>query len=43
MFKSVGDNTSFLLGLEFRKPSNISIGDNSIINKNVLLDGRVVY
>ena len=40
MFKSVGDNTSFLLGLEFRKPSNISIGDNSIINKNVLLDGR---
>jgi len=28
------------MGVEFRKGKNISIGNNSIINKNVLLDGR---
>ena len=39
-FKSVGKNTNFLIGVEFRKPSNISIGNNSVINKKVLLDGR---
>ena len=39
-FKSVGNNTNFLMGIEFRKPSNISIGNNSVINKKVLLDGR---
>src|SRR6266498_4023205 len=38
--KSVGTNTNFLMGVEFRKGKNISIGNNSIINKNVLLDGR---
>lgn len=39
-FKKVGKQTNFLMGLEFRKPKNISIGDNCVINKNVLLDGR---
>ena len=38
--KSVGKQTNFLIGLEFRKPKNISIGFNSVINKRVLLDGR---
>ncbi|QNM87033.1 acyltransferase [Polaribacter pectinis] len=39
-FKSIGNNTNFLMGLEFRNPKNISIGSNSVVNKNVLLDGR---
>ena len=39
-FKSVGKQTNFLIGLEFRKAKNISIGNNSVINKRVLLDGR---
>ena len=38
--KSVGKHTNFLIGLEFRIAKNISIGDNSVINKRVLLDGR---
>ncbi len=37
---SLGENTSFLVGVEFRNGKNISIGNNSIINKKVLLDGR---
>lgn len=37
---SLGKNTSFLMGVEFRNGKNISIGNNSIINKRVLLDGR---
>ena len=28
------------MGVEFRKPRNISIGSNTVINKKVLLDGR---
>ena len=39
-FNYVGDNASFLMGLEFRNPKNISVGSSSVINKNVLLDGR---
>jgi acetyltransferase-like isoleucine patch superfamily enzyme len=39
-FKSVGNRTNFLMGIEFREPKNISIGSNSVINKRVLLDGR---
>ena len=39
-FKSVGNSTNFLMGIEFREPKNISIGSNSVINKRVLLDGR---
>jgi len=39
-FKSVGRSTNFLMGVEFRQPKNISIGNNSVVNKRVLLDGR---
>jgi maltose O-acetyltransferase len=39
-FAKVGKNTNFLMGIEFRKPKNISVGSNSVINKRVLLDGR---
>lgn len=39
-FKKVGNKTSFLIGVEFRNPKNISIGDNTVVNKKVLLDGR---
>ncbi|WP_051605821.1 DapH/DapD/GlmU-related protein [Polaribacter sp. Hel_I_88] len=28
------------MGLEFRNSKNISIGNNCVVNKNVLLDGR---
>lgn len=38
--KSVGRQTNFLMGLEIRKGKNISIGNNCVINKKVLLDGR---
>lgn len=38
--KSVGTQTNFLMGLEIRKGKNISIGNNCVINKKVLLDGR---
>ena len=36
----VGANTNFLMGVEIRKGKNVSIGNNSVVNKNVLLDGR---
>jgi len=36
----LGKDTYFLMGVEFRKGKNISIGDNCAINKGVLLDGR---
>ena len=39
-FESVGKNSSFLIGVEFRNPKNISVGRNSVINSRVLLDGR---
>jgi len=38
--KSIGRQTNFLMGLEIRKGKNISIGNNCVINKKVLLDGR---
>ncbi|RPD91733.1 acyltransferase [Aureibaculum marinum] len=38
--KKVGQHTNFLMGVEFRSPKNIVIGDNSVVNKKVLLDGR---
>ncbi|WKK67358.1 acyltransferase [Lutimonas zeaxanthinifaciens] len=38
--KHVGKSTNFLMGIELRVPKNISVGNNSVINKNVLLDGR---
>ncbi len=37
---AVGIHTNFLMGVVFRKGKNISVGNNSIINENVLLDGR---
>ncbi|HRI19359.1 MAG TPA: acyltransferase, partial [Panacibacter sp.] len=37
---SLGQNVGFLLGVEVRNGKNISIGNNTIINKKVLLDGR---
>ncbi len=36
----VGRQSNFLMGLEIRKAENITIGDNCVINKRVLLDGR---
>jgi acetyltransferase-like isoleucine patch superfamily enzyme len=39
-FSHLGKSTNFLMGLEFRNPKNISIGQNSVVNKKVLLDGR---
>lgn len=39
-FAEVGTNTNFLMGLKFRSPGNIRIGDNSVVNASVLLDGR---
>src|SRR6266498_4763977 len=38
--KSVGRATNFLMGVQFRKGKNISIGNNTVINEKVLLDGR---
>lgn len=36
----VGKNNSFLMGVQFRNPRNIFIGDNNVFNQRVLLDGR---
>jgi maltose O-acetyltransferase len=38
--KSVGKGTNFLIGVQFKKGKNISVGNNSVINEKVLLDGR---
>ena len=38
--KHIGSHTNFLMGVELRVPKNISIGNNSVINKRVLLDAR---
>lgn len=35
-----GKNVNFLLGCKFRQVKNIKIGDNVVLNANVLLDGR---
>lgn len=40
LLKKIGKKTTFLMGLEIRNGKNISIGNNCVINKNVLLDGR---
>ena len=40
LLKKIGTHNSFLMGVQFRNPRNIIIGDNCIINKNVMLDGR---
>lgn len=36
----MGKNTNFLLKCEFRQVKNIELGDNCVLNKKVLLDGR---
>lgn len=36
----LGKGSSFLMGVEFRNPKNILIGDHCVINTRVLLDGR---
>lgn len=38
--ENIGAQCSFLMGLELKNAKNISIGSNSILNKNVLLDAR---
>lgn len=40
LLNKIGKQTNFLMGLEIRKGKNISIGNNCVINKKVLLDGR---
>ena len=37
---NVGKNSNFLMGVEMRNRKNIFIGENTIVNKKVLLDGR---
>lgn len=39
-FKSLGVNSSLLMGITVLNPENIIIGRNSVVNKGVLLDGR---
>ena len=39
-FKSVGKKVCLLRNLDIRKPRNIEIGSDVVINKRVLLDGR---
>lgn len=38
--RELGKQTNFLMHVEFRKGKNISVGNNCVINKRVLLDGR---
>jgi maltose O-acetyltransferase len=38
--KKVGKRTIILRNIEVRKPQNVSIGNGTVINKRVLLDGR---
>lgn len=40
LLKSRGNQVEICRNVEFRIPGNISIGSNTSINKNVLLDGR---
>lgn len=40
LFKRIGSGNGFLIGVRFRNPRNISIGNNNIFNGDVLLDGR---
>lgn len=40
IINKMGKNASILRNVEFVHPKNISIGDNSVINSKVLLDGR---
>ena len=40
MLGKMGRAPSVLMGLEVRAPENIEIGDNVVLNRGVLLDGR---
>ena len=40
IINKMGKNASILRNVELVHPKNISIGDNSVINSKVLLDGR---
>lgn len=39
-FKHIGNKVRLLRNLDIRKPRNIDIGNDVVINKRVLLDGR---
>lgn len=36
----IGDTSNVLMGIEIRNGKNVFIGENTVINANVLLDGR---
>jgi len=38
--KQVGRDVNFLMGVKFKSPELISIGNNVVVNSGVLLDGR---
>lgn len=38
--KHIGNDTTILRNVKILSPQNISLGDNTVINTNVLLDGR---
>jgi acetyltransferase-like isoleucine patch superfamily enzyme len=38
--KKLGNQTYFLIGVKLRNGKNIAIGNNCVVNSNVLLDGR---
>jgi acetyltransferase-like isoleucine patch superfamily enzyme len=38
--KRIGENSCFLRNIQIRKPQNIEIGNNVVVNRSVLLDGR---
>ncbi|WP_258848509.1 acyltransferase [Polaribacter sp. WD7] len=40
VLKKIGTDTNFLRGVEIREAANIYIGNNSVVNSKVLLDGR---
>ncbi|WP_346862597.1 acyltransferase [uncultured Draconibacterium sp.] len=40
VLQKIGDGTNFLRFVELRNPKNISVGNHSVINQRVLLDGR---
>jgi len=39
-FHKIGKGSSLLMYTDIRKPKNISIGDNTVIGRRVVLDGR---
>ena len=39
-FKHIGSKPSFLMKIDVRKPKNISVGNNTVIGRRAVLDGR---